>query len=117
MLGQNALRLDLADHFKKHPVLHVSHTVPFNEGPTDIAEEVLVRPEPIPNVDGDPQIVQNILSHRIRGTGYQFSVIMKGAPHHDAAREPTRDFMDSDGTETDVWQISIEENRILREFH
>ena len=62
-------------------------------------------------------MVGKILSHRKRGRGYQFLTLMKGDPDHDAVWQPTRDFVDSDGTVTDVWHKYIVENHLLPEYH
>ena len=42
---------------------------------------------------------------------------MKGAPLHDAEWQPTTDFVDTDGTVTQVWQEYIRQNNILPQYH
>ena len=113
LIGRNAVRLDLPPHFKIHPVVHVIHTTPFVEQPRDIAPAVEPKPAPVPTVNGDEQIVDKILNHRRRGKGFQFLTLMKGAPIHDAEWQPTRDFVDKDGTVTKVWQEYIRQKGIL----
>ena len=103
LIGKNAVRLDLPEHFKIHPVVHVSHTVPFVEQPREIGQAVQQRPEPIPTVQGEEYVVDKILKHRKRGRGYQVLTLMKGEPQHDAKWQPSSDFVDKDGTVTDVW--------------
>ncbi len=117
LIGKNAVRLDLPDHFKIHPVVHVIHTTPFVEQPEDISQPVIPRPQPVPTVDGEEHVVDKVLAHRKRGRGYQFLTQMKGEPDHDATWQPTRDFVDNDGTVTEVWHDYIVENNILPEFH
>ena len=117
LIGRNAVRVELPEHFRIHPVIHVVHTTPFVEQPSDIAQPVVERPEPVPTVHGDEHVVEKILKHRARGRGFQFLTLMKGAPTHDAVWLPTRDFVDADGTVTDVWQNYIRENGILEKYH
>ena len=116
LIGKNAVRLELPEHFKIHPVVHVSHTMPFVEQPSEIAQHVQPRPEPIPTVEGKEYTVDKILNHRKRGRGYQFLTLMKGEPHHDAKWQPTSDFVDKDGTVTDVWLEYIRKHDILPMF-
>ena len=117
LVGKNAVRLDLPDHLKIHPVIHVSHTMPVVDQPGDIAQPVRKPPAPVPTIDGDEHVVDRILSHRKRGKGYQFLTLMKNALHHDATWQPSRDFVDKDGTVTDVWLDYIREHNILPQYH
>ena len=111
------MKLDLHDHFKIHPVVHVIHTIPYVEHPEDISQPVLPRPEPIPTVQGEEQVVDKVLPHQKRGRGYQFLTLMKGDPDQDSIWQPTRDFVDSHGTVTDVWPKYIVHHSILPEYH
>ena len=117
LISQNAVRVELPEHFRIHPVIHVVHTTPFVEQPLDIAQPIVERPEPVPTVHGDEHVVDKILKHRARGRGFQFLTLMRGAPTHDAVWLPTRDFVDADGTVTDVWQNYLRENGILEKYH
>ena len=117
IIGRNAVRLELPNHLKIHPVIHVVHTTPFVEQPPDIAKPVAERPAPVPTVHGVEEVVEKILKHRSRGRGYQFLTLMKGAPTHDAEWQPSRDFVDKDGTVTEVWQKYIREHDILPQYH
>ena len=113
LIGLNAVRLELPSHFKIHPVIHVVQTTPFVGQPSDIAKPVPERPAPVPTIHGEEQVVDKILKHRTRGRGYQFLTLMKGAPSHDSEWQPTRDFVDKDGTVTDVWKQQIREKYIF----
>ena len=62
-------------------------------------------------------VVDKILRHRVRGRGYQFLTLMKGAPDHDAEWQPTRDFVDEDGTINDTCLNCIQENKILPQLY
>ena len=98
LVGKNAVRLELPDHFKIHPVVHVIHTTSFFEQPSDIAALLLSRPEPVPAIDGDKYIVEEILAHRKKGKGHQFLTLWKGYPRHDASWQPTTDVVHRDGS-------------------
>ena len=89
--------------------IHVVHTTPFVGQPSDIAKPVPERPARVKTIHGEEQVVDKILKHRTRGRGYQFLTLMKGAPSHDSEWQPTRDFVDEDGTVTDVWKRYIRE--------
>lgn len=117
LIGRNAVRLELPSHFKIHPVVHVAHTTPFMEQPNDIGIQIEQRPLPIPTIEGEEHTVEAILQHRKRGKGYQFLTLMKGAPRHDAEWQPTRDFVDEDGTVTGIWYDYIKQHGILPQYH
>jgi len=117
LVGKNAVKLDLPPHLKIHPVVHVSHTVPFVEQPKDIAIPRAQKPAPVPAVDGVEHVVDQILSHRKRGRGYQFLTLMIGDPTNDATWQPTKDFLDKDGTVTKIWQEYIRKHHLLPQFH
>ena len=68
-------------------------------------------------ISGDEQIVDSILAHGKRGRGFQFLTLMKGDPDHDATWQPTKDFVDRDGTVTNIWLEYIKKNHILPEYH
>ncbi len=99
LIGKTAVKLDLSSNVKGHPV-NVSFTVPYHEQPLDIGNPFPEKPVPVETPEGPGFVVEEILSHRKRGHGYQFLTLMKGAPRHEASWQPTRDFIDSDGTVT-----------------
>ncbi len=105
--------MKLPCHFKIHDVLHVLHTTPYHEQPSDISAPVTKRPDPVPAVVGEEYIVESILNHRKRGKGYQFITLMKVSPTHDADWQPSRDFIDKDGTLRDVSLEYIKNKKIL----
>jgi hypothetical protein len=117
LVGKNAVRLDLPGHLKIHDVVHVSHTVPCVEQPKEIALLIPPKPAPVPAVDGDEHVVDKILRHRKRGRGFQFLTQMKGDPSHDVTWQPTKDFVDRDGTVTKVWQEYIRRHNLLPQYH
>ena len=113
LIGKNAVKLDLPSHFKIHDVVHVVHTVPYTEQPIEIDAPVQPRPDPVPTIDGDEYYVDKILSHRKRGKGHQFLTLMKGAPTHDAEWQPSRDFIDKDGTINETFLEYIKSQELL----
>ena len=117
LIGRNAVRLELPNHLKIHAVIHVVHTNPFVEQPADIARPVAERPAPVPAVHGVEEVVEKILKHRARGRRYQFLTLMKGPPTHDAELQPTREYVDKDGTVPDVWLKDIRDQDILPQYH
>ena len=117
-VGKNAVRVKLPDNVKIYDVLNVIHTIPHKEQPADIARELPPRPEPIPDDAGDTLfVVDCILRHRRRGRGFQFLTLMKGAPQHEAQWQPTRDFVDADGTLTAAFRDYIVEHNLLVHLH
>lgn len=95
------MRLDFPDNMRAHPVVHVEHTTKRKNQPKDIGLAIPKRPVPVPDADGSLlHEVDSILAHRRRGKGYQWLTLMKGAPQHEASWQPTRDFVDDDGTLT-----------------
>ena len=117
LIGRNALRLELPNHFKIHPVVHVSHTTPHCDQPTDIAAPIPTRPAPLPTIDGNEYEVEAILKHRKIGRGYQFLTLMKGDPTHDAEWQPSKDFVDNDGTVNEKFLDYIKAHKILSQYH
>ena len=110
LIGRNAIRLDLPSHCKIHPVVHVSHTRPFIQQPSDIGKILSKRPDPIPAVVEMEYEVEKILKHRKRGKGYQWLTLMKGTPTHEAQWQPTGDFVDKDKTMTKAFYDYIKKN-------
>lgn len=85
LMGKNALRLDLPDCMKIHPVVHVSHTTPFIKKPVDIGNLLPPQPARIPVTGGELENeVDSTLGHRKRGRGYQFLTLLKGTQRHEA---------------------------------
>lgn len=118
LVGKNAIRLDLPTNMRLHPVIHVSHTIPQKTQPPDISPAVTVRPEPTPDESGTLLFeVERILSHRKRGRGYQWLTLLKGAPEHEAEWQPTRDFVDGDGTLTEAFRTYIVHHGLLKHLH
>ena len=115
LIGKNAVELDLPEHIKIHKVVNISHTVPYYEQPNDISQPVRPRPEPVPTPEGEEYFVQKILNHRKRGRGFQFLTQMKGSPEHDSEWQPTKDFIDNDGTMNDQFLAYIKSKNILKE--
>ncbi len=113
LVGKNAVMVGLSNHFKIHDVVHIVHTTPYHEQPSDISAPVKKRADPVPAVGGEEYIVESILNHRKRGKGYQFLTLMKGSPTYDAEWQPSRDFIDKDGTITDVFLEYIKKKNIL----
>ena len=66
LIGMNALKLELPDHVRIHPVVHVSHTIPHKEQPAEIAASVQPRPEPVQAEEGEEYEVGAIIKHRKR---------------------------------------------------
>lgn len=54
LVGRNAVRLDLSSNIRIHPVVHVEHTMPFRDRPSDICPPVPLRPAPVPDAEGAP---------------------------------------------------------------
>lgn len=112
LVGKNAVKLELPDHLRIHPVVHVIHTTPHYDQPLDISSPVPVRPTPVPTALGPEYEVESILAHRRRGRGYQFLTLMRGDPIHDAEWQPARDFIDPDGTMTEALQKYVQDQNL-----
>ena len=117
LLGKNTLKLELHDHIKIHPVVHISHTIPHKEQLADIAASFQPRPEPVQAEEGEEYEVKAILKHRDRGKGCQFLTLMKGKPTHDAHWLRKKSFVDKDGTVTKLWKEYIYRTEILHQYH
>ena len=117
LVGKNAVRLKLPDHFRNHPVVHVIHITLFFEQPSEIAALLPGRPELVPAIDGNEYIVEEILAHRKKGRGYQFLTIWKRYPSHDASWQPTTDFAYRDGSLNDAWHKYIKKEGLLPTYY
>ena len=114
LIGKNAIRLELPSTVKIHPVVHVLNTTPFYDQPRDVSQPVLLRPDPVPDAEGNLQFhVRCILKHRKRCRRYQFLTLLEGTPQHEAEWQPTRDFVDEHGTLTEAFLDYIREQGIL----
>lgn len=118
LVGRNAVRLLLPRHIRIHPVVHVSYTKPHRSQPPDLAQKI--RSTPVP-VDATAEIplfkVDRILGHRKRGRGYQWLTLMENSATHEAEWQPTRDFVDSDGTLTKAFRTYIVSKNLLPHLH
>ncbi len=111
-MGKNALKLNLPNNIKIHPVVHVSNTTPWHDQPADIGRQLEEAPTTVPTKYGDEFVVEAILGHRKRGRGHQFLTLMKGAPEYDAEWQPGRDSIGPDGTMTGALADYIKKHNI-----
>lgn len=114
LIGKNAVRLDLPSHIRVHPVVHVEHTKRFYPQPSDISHQMTQPQAPIITADGSPEyVVDKIIAHRKRGKGFQWLTQMIGELQHDAIWQPTKDFIDSDGTVTRALLDYVTSNNLI----
>lgn len=71
-MGKNAIRLDLHEHIKMHPIVHVIHTTTCHEQLVDIALLLPRKSDPVPALEGEEDEVKAILHHRKRGKDISF---------------------------------------------
>lgn len=113
LIGKNAVRLDLPDTMRIHPVINVSHTVPFHDQPEEIcAEYTDPPPPPFLGPKGLEYDIANILGHRIVRNTYQFLVEWQGYPSSEASWEPTDHFVYEDNSVHDRLLTYLDENSI-----
>lgn len=118
LVGNNAVRIQFPEHVKTHPVVHVSLTKPAVDKPEHLNQVTEARPRPLQIDDDGNQlfVVERILAHRKKGRGYQWLTLMKGTPTHDAQWQPTKDFIDNDGTMTKAFLDYISAHNLLPEL-
>ena len=117
LVGRNAVKLELPTQVKIHDVVNVVHTVPYKEQSTEISAPVVPKPDPVPGAGGEEEYhVEEILKHRKRGKGYQFITTWKGYPSHDAEWEPSRNFIEKDGTMNQKFYEYIKKNDIMTQL-
>lgn len=68
-------------------------------------------------ITGEEQVLDKTLTHMKRGRLHMFLELIKGAPDHDATWQPKSDFVDIDGTITDVWVDYIKRIGILPKYY
>lgn len=78
LIGKNVIRLDLSEHIKIHPIVHVIHNTFFHEKPVHIALSILKKLNPVPALESEEYEVEAVLKHGKREKGYQFLTLMKG---------------------------------------
>lgn len=93
-----------------HPVINVSHNVPYIERTAEFRVEEVQVPTPILGPEGSELLVKRILYHRRRGRVYQFLVKWDSKPKHEASWEPARNFIDADGTITEQFRFYMLDN-------
>lgn len=103
LTGKNTVKLDLPENCKNHPVVYVSNTMPCVELSAEIGQTVHSRPEQIITVEWKACVVDKIRNHINRGKRHQILTLMKDERHHDAMWQTSSDFVDRDGTVTDIW--------------
>lgn len=114
LIGKKAIRLDFPPNIRLHPVVHALHTTPLISQPSSLSQLVTTRPTPAPDDNGHPFFeVSEIVKHRKRGRGFQFLTLLQGAPRHEAVWQPTRDFVDRDGTLTNKFYDYIKRHDLL----
>lgn len=114
LIGQNAVRLDFPPNIRSHTVVHVKHTSRVRHKPDDIGLSGPPHLTPPPDKDGQPLYeVESILCHRKRGKGFKWLTLMRGAPQQEACWQPTRDFIDADGTITEAFHDYIVQHVLL----
>lgn len=118
LVGKNAITLDLPNNMKCHPTIHVEHTSFYKSQPSEIGRIQEEKSKIIP-ISRHQSIVEvdKILAHRPRGKGYQWLTLLKGYPQHEARWQPTRDFVDADGTITKAFHDYIKEHNLLKNLH
>ncbi len=116
LVGKNALKLELPSHVKIYDVVNVVHTVPHRHQPQEISATVSPGPDPIPSQRGEEYEVERILNHSKRRTEFQFLTLMRGSPTHDSEWQPSKDFMDADGTINNAFLEYVKSRNILRDF-
>lgn len=118
LIGKNAVRLDLPTNIKVHPVVHVEHTSKVMTQPEHISQPSALRPAPLHDEFGTTLVfIDKILQHRKRGSGYQWLAAKTGAALHEAEWQPTRDFIDEDGTMTQAFYDYITKHNLLPHLH
>ena len=76
LVKKNHIKLELPDHLRIHPVVHIIQTTHHFDQPSDILSSIPVRPTPVPTALGPEYEVESTLAHRRRGHGFQFSKLM-----------------------------------------
>ncbi len=51
LVGKNAVKVELPSHFTIHDIVHVFHTTPYHEQPSNISAHVKKRLDPVPAVE------------------------------------------------------------------
>lgn len=118
VIGKNAVRLQVPPNMTSQQVVHEEHTTRVFYQPSDISKPATQRPAPIPRPDGSCLIyVDWILRHRKLGKGFQWLTAKTGTPLHEADWQPTRDFVDSDGTINENFHRYICAHNLLPHLH
>lgn len=103
LVGENAIKFDFPTYLKTHNVVHVSWTQPVVSRHHELQHGIpaqLEFPQDITAAADEPYEVEKILARRRRGRSYQWLTLLRAMEPHDAEWQPTRDFVDADGTLT-----------------
>lgn len=86
MASNDGVRLDLPNHEKIHPVIYISHIIPYPEQPEGIKSTEAEKSGPVPEIEGEQHTFHNFLSHRKKGRRFQVAIVSdERNPHHEAA--------------------------------
>lgn len=77
-----------------------------------------MRPAPLTQADGTTLIyVDKIFQHCKRGVSYQWLAVKADAQLHEAEWQPTKDFVDADGSITEAFHEYIVQHNLLPHLH
>lgn len=86
--------------------------------PEHIGKPTVPLPAPIKDECGTTLVfIDKILQHRKSGSGYQWLAAKTGAPLHEAEWQPTRDFIDDDGTMTKAFHDYVKHHILFPHLH
>lgn len=99
----------------------LKHTSRVLSQPSHLSQSYLARTPPILQDDGTTLFyIDKIPKYRKRGSRYQLVASNTGAPLHEAEWQPTRDFLDDDGTITKAlheYLIYLIEHNLFPHLH
>lgn len=115
---ERMLCASISHNKRAQPAFHVENIAKRNTKPKDFGLAIPELPVPMPDIDGSLlHVIDSILADRRRGKGYQWITLMKGAPQHDAAWQPTRYFVDDDCMLTATFLDYIKKHNLLPYLH
>lgn len=98
-------------------VIQVSFTAAYGRKTKDIGQVVAERHITVPSMEREEHVLDELLCHWKRQSGFQFLILMKGDAAYDSVWTVTENFVNYDGIVSEHWKNYTWKHGILLQLH